>query len=63
MTVIRMEVILVIIDMLDSCRVELELLRVECTFFLVYVFRDWKKENICMYWNIVYELNLVYLLL
>lgn len=43
MTVIRMEVILVIIDMLDSCRVELELFRVDCMFFLVYEFRDWKK--------------------
>lgn len=63
MTATRMEATPAIIDMLDSCRAELELLRAECTSPLAYALRDWKKENTCMYWNTVYELNPVYLLL
>lgn len=40
MTATRMEATPAIIDMLDSCRAELELLRADCTSPLAYELRD-----------------------
>lgn len=49
MTATRMEATPAIIDMLDSCRAELELLRADCMSPLAYELRDWKsKIHVCI---------------